>query len=66
MPRMDGYALAEAALELRPELKVVMMTAYAQDHPPSALMKAREIRVLVKPVNLDRLSLLVDEMLARS
>ena len=65
MPRMDGYALVEAALALRPELKVLMMTAYAQDHPPPAALKAREIRVLVKPVDLDRLSSLVADMLSR-
>ncbi len=65
MPRMDGYALAEAALELRPELKVVMMTAYVQDHPPTALLKAREIRVLVKPFDPDRLVALVEGMLSR-
>ena len=65
MPRMNGYELAEAALELRPELKVLMMTGYVQELPPSALLKAREIRTLAKPVDLDRLGDLVVEMLGR-
>jgi two-component system cell cycle response regulator CpdR len=65
MPRMDGYQLVEAALELRPELKVLLMTAYVQDRPPPALLKAREIRTLTKPVDLDRLCDLVSDMLSR-
>ncbi len=64
MPRMDGYALAEAGLALRPELKIVLMTGYAQDPPPS-LLKAREIKTLHKPFDLERLSEMVGQMLAR-
>lgn len=65
MPRMDGYDLVERALELSPELKVLMMTAYAEDHPPASALKAREIRTLRKPFDPDRLCDLVHEMLAR-
>jgi DNA-binding NtrC family response regulator len=65
MPRMDGYALAVAGITLRPELKILLMTGYAQDAPP-ALLKAREIKTLHKPFNLERLSELVGEMMARS
>ena len=39
MPRMGGYALVEAALKLRPELKVLMMTGYDQDFPPPAVLR---------------------------
>lgn len=65
MPRMDGYALAEAGLQLRPELKILLMTGYAQDPPPS-LLRAREIHTLHKPFNLERLCELVGEMLGRA
>ena len=65
MPRMNGYELVEQALALHPELKVLMMTGYAQDHPPSAVLRAREIRTLIKPVDLNRLCDLACEMLAR-
>lgn len=65
MPNMDGYDLVEKALEVSPELKVLMMTAYAEDHPPTAALKAREIRTLQKPFDADRLCDLVHEMLAR-
>ena len=65
MPRRNGYDLVEAALKLRPELKVLMMTAYAADHPPPAALTAREIRTLVKPFDPDRMTALVDDMLSR-
>jgi CheY-like chemotaxis protein len=62
MPRMDGYSLVEAGLALRPDLKVLMMTGYAQN-PPQAL-KALDIQVLRKPFNLERLCVLAAEMTA--
>jgi len=65
MPRMDGYDLVEKALEFSPELKVLMMTAYAEDHPPASALRAREIRTLQKPFDPERLCDLVHEMLAR-
>ena len=65
MPRMAGYALAEAGLQLRPELKILLMTGYAQE-PPLNLLKAREIHTLHKPFNLERLCELVGEMAARA
>ena len=65
MPRMNGYELVEASLKLRPELKVLMMTAYAADRPTPAALTAREIRTLIKPFDADRMCDLVVEMLAR-
>ena len=65
MPKMNGYELVIAALKFRPELKVLMMTAYAEEMPPPAALRAREIRTLAKPVDLDRLFQLISEMLSR-
>ena len=65
MPNMNGYELVEASLKLRPELKVLMMTAYAAERPPPSALKAREIRTLVKPFDPDRMCDLVVDMLAR-
>ena len=65
MPRMGGYELVEAAIALRPELKALMMTAYVMDRPTPAALRAREIRTLVKPVDLDHLCDLVTDMLSR-
>jgi two-component system cell cycle sensor histidine kinase/response regulator CckA len=63
MPRMDGYALVEAALAFKPDLKVLMMTGYAEMTPPKAL-KARQIQVLHKPFNLEILCSLAAGMIA--
>jgi CheY-like chemotaxis protein len=63
MPRMDGYALVEAGLAFRPELKVLLMTGYSQD-PPPAIQKIRDLQILRKPFNLERLCTLAAEMTA--
>jgi DNA-binding NtrC family response regulator len=55
----------EASLQLRPELKMLMMTAYAADRPPPSALRAREIRTLAKPLDPDRMCELVVDMLAR-
>ena len=65
MPNMNGYELVEASLQLRPELKVLMMTAYPTEQPPPSALRAREIRTLVKPFDPDRMCDLVVDMLAR-
>jgi CheY-like chemotaxis protein len=63
MPRMDGYALVQAGLAFRPDLKVLLMTGYAQEPPPQ-MLKAREIQILHKPFNLERLCAIAAEMTA--
>ena len=65
MPEMNGFELAEKALRLDPELKIVFMTGYADEMPPTPLLRAREIRILRKPFELAELKSLVEEMLAR-
>ena len=59
MPRMDGYALAEAGLAARPDLKVLLMTGYAQEPPPALL---KHVRILHKPFHLDQLCALAAEL----
>ena len=61
MPRMDGYALAEAGLALKPDLKVLLMTGYAQE-PPPALLRQADVQILHKPFNLERLCALAAEL----
>jgi DNA-binding NtrC family response regulator len=65
MPRKGGYELVEEALVRNPELKVLMMTAHVEDQPPLAALKAREIRTLPKPLDMDRMCDRVIDMLAR-
>jgi CheY-like chemotaxis protein len=62
MPRMDGYALVEAGLALRPDLKVLLMTGYAREAPRQ--VELREIQILHKPFNLERLCTIAAEMTA--
>lgn len=59
MPRMDGYALAQAGLALKPDLKVLLMTGYAQEPPPALL---KHVRILHKPFNLEQLCALAAEL----
>jgi CheY-like chemotaxis protein len=63
MPRMDGYALVEAGLAVKPDLKVLLMTGYSQEPPPQVL-KAREVQILHKPFNLEKLCALAAQMTA--
>src|ERR1700750_930132 len=63
MPRMDGYALVEEALLRNSELKVLMMTGYPGDMPPPSVLRAREIRTLSKPFDMDRMCDQVVDML---
>jgi DNA-binding NtrC family response regulator len=60
MPRMDGFSLVKAGLEFKPALKVLMMTGYAQDPPPD--LREKQIEILRKPFNLDRLCQMADAM----
>src|ERR1700677_4466312 len=53
MPRMDGYALVEAGLQLKPRLKVLLMTGYAQE-PPPLLLRTAGVQILHKPFDLER------------
>src|SRR3954467_14842078 len=65
MPNMNGYELVEESLKLRPEPKGLMMTASPTERPPPSVLRAREIRPLVKPFDPDRMCGLVVDMLAR-
>ncbi|HXJ01248.1 MAG TPA: response regulator [Micropepsaceae bacterium] len=54
MPGMNGYQLVDAGLALRPNLKVMLMTGYAQDPIPKRIKEAG-IQVLYKPFDFDKL-----------
>lgn len=65
MPRMDGYALVRAGREFRPELKVLMMTGYAED-PPRDVPAFKGVTTLHKPFTLDKLCQLAGEMIGKA
>jgi DNA-binding NtrC family response regulator len=55
MPGLNGYQLAEAALSLRPAMRVMLMTGYADEAMPDAIRQA-SIPILRKPFNFDHLA----------
>jgi CheY-like chemotaxis protein len=61
MPNMDGYALVEQGLALRPNLKVILMTGYAQT--PPKLVDAQDIGTLRKPFDIDVLCRRAEDLL---
>lgn len=64
MPRMNGYQLAQSAMALRPKMKILLMTGYAQEAVPVNISQAG-VDVLYKPFDIDRLSERAKELLAR-
>jgi len=63
MPGLNGYQLAEAGLALRPGLKILLMTGYAQEPIPEKIKRAGA-KVIYKPFDFDVLSSLAQELLA--
>ena len=59
MPGMDGVEVLKRAKEMRPELPVVMMTAYATVETAVEAMKIGALDYLMKPFNPDTLMPLV-------
>lgn len=53
LPGMDGWALARRARELRPGLKIFVMTAYDQDRAPREAFDIRAEAYLPKPFSVD-------------
>jgi CheY-like chemotaxis protein len=64
MPEMDGYELAVAALAINPAIKMLMLTGYPEMRIPPPVLQGREIRTLMKPVELDRLCTVALDMLS--
>jgi CheY-like chemotaxis protein len=62
MPGMNGYQLVEAGTQLRPGLKVILITGYAQDPLPADLAHAG-IKVIYKPFDIDVLPQLAKQVL---
>jgi DNA-binding NtrC family response regulator len=62
MPGLNGYQLAEAGLSLRPAMKVMLMTGFADEAIPDAIREA-SIPILRKPFNFENLASSVREMI---
>jgi DNA-binding NtrC family response regulator len=65
MPGMDGMQVLEEAKKIRPEIVVVIMTAYAAVDTAVTAMKFGAYDYLVKPFDPEELSLLIDKIVAQ-
>ena len=63
MPGMNGYQVVERAQALRPGIKVLMMTGYAQEAAP---VKQASLPILYKPFDFNRLPGVVQDLLGGS
>lgn len=64
MPLMDGIALALAASRDRPNLRILMMTGYAEEKRRAHNLEALIHDVISKPFSLDELAAAVERALA--
>ena len=64
MPNMDGPTLVRAARRLRPEMRVIYMSGYAEDAFRRNDQKAEELHFLAKPFGLKQLVAKVKEVLS--
>jgi CheY-like chemotaxis protein len=65
MPGMDGLTLLREIKQLRPELPVVMVTAYGDDERMRTAERLGAAAFLPKPVDFDRLKERLDELVPR-
>ncbi|MGE3230571.1 MAG: response regulator [Hyphomicrobium sp.] len=63
MPRMDGPALIREVRQLRPELKVIFISGYAEEDFRKRLDENMEMHFLAKPFSLAQLAEKVKEVL---
>ena len=63
LPGMNGRQLADAARELRPELKVLFVTGYAEKAAEPGDFLGPGMQMITKPFALEQLSRKVVEML---
>lgn len=65
MPEMDGLELLHEAKRIRPEMEVVVMTAYATVQTAVKAMKEGACDYLAKPFDKDELLIIVERALER-
>lgn len=65
MPRMDGFTVLREAKRIRPDVEVVLMTAYGSIPRAVEAMKEGAYNYLTKPVDPDELTLVVRQAVER-
>ncbi len=64
MPNVDGIALALKAIRLFPDLRIVMISGYAQERMRAHNLDALVHRIIAKPFSLEEICDAVKEALA--
>jgi two-component system cell cycle sensor histidine kinase/response regulator CckA len=64
MPNMDGPTLVRAARRLRPEMRIIYMSGYAEDAFRRNEEKIEELHFLPKPFGLKQLVAKVKDVLS--
>ena len=66
MPGMQGTDLAEEALRLRPELKVILMSGYSENRIMDQMISRDKVIFLSKPIPEERLLRKLRKVLGRT
>jgi two-component system cell cycle sensor histidine kinase/response regulator CckA len=64
MPGMDGHTLVRLILKELPNIKVILMSGYAEDAIPGEISEDQSINFLPKPFSLQELAVKVKDVLA--
>jgi two-component system cell cycle response regulator CpdR len=64
MPNVDGIALALKAVRLYPDLRIVMISGYAQERMRAHNLDALVHRIIAKPFSLEEICQAVKDSLA--
>ena len=62
MPEMDGLTLLNELKKFFPEMSVIIVTAFATVESAVTAMKAGAYDYLIKPINLDQLSMILEKI----
>lgn len=64
MPGLDGIALARRAIESRPDLKLLLMSGFAEELERAEALKSPNLGVIIKPFTLEQVRAAVRALLA--
>ncbi len=64
MPQLDGLALVEQALELKPSVSIVLMSGFSDQLDRAAALKAHRLASIPKPFTLEQIKVMVRSLLA--
>ncbi|MBX9682355.1 MAG: response regulator [Hyphomicrobium sp.] len=63
MPQLDGLALAEKALALKPAISIVLMSGFSDQLDRAAALQAQRMASIPKPFTLEQIKAMVRSLL---